>query len=59
MAAIDCPGIILPSDIPKLEPIEKEREQEPGVAKAICTWKQLIEFVKKVELWKPLHLVFL
>ena len=39
MAAIDCPGIILPSDIPKLEPIEKEREQEPGVAKAICTWE--------------------
>jgi len=39
MAAIDCPGIILPSLIPKLEPIEKEREQEPGVAKAICTWE--------------------
>jgi len=39
MAAIDCPGIILPSDIPKLEPIEKEREQEPGVSKAICTWE--------------------
>jgi len=41
MAAIDCPGIILPSDIPKLEPIEKEREQEPGVAKAICTWEAI------------------
>jgi hypothetical protein len=39
MAEIDCPGIILPSDIPKLEPIEKEREQEPGVSKAICTWE--------------------
>jgi len=39
MAEIDCPGIILPSLIPKLEPIEKEREQEPGVAKAICTWE--------------------
>jgi hypothetical protein len=41
MAAIDCPGIILPSDIPKLEPIEKEREQEPGVSKAICTWEAI------------------
>jgi hypothetical protein len=39
MAEIDCPGIILPSLIPKLEPIEKEREQEPGVSKAICTWE--------------------
>jgi hypothetical protein len=39
MAAIDCPGIILPSLIPKLEPIEKEREKEPGVAKAICIWE--------------------
>jgi len=39
MVEIDCPGIILPSDIPKLEPIEKEREQEPGVAKAICIWE--------------------
>jgi hypothetical protein len=39
MAEIDCPGIILPSDIPKLEPIEKQREQEPGVSKAICTWE--------------------
>jgi hypothetical protein len=41
MAAIDCPGIILPSDIPVLEPIEKQREQEPGVAKAICTWEAI------------------
>jgi hypothetical protein len=41
MAAIDCPGIILPSDIPKLEPIDKQREQEPGVAKAICTWEAI------------------
>jgi hypothetical protein len=39
MAELNCPGIILPSDIPKLEPIEKEREQEPGVSKAICTWE--------------------
>ena len=39
MVEIDCPGIILPSDIPKLEAIEKEREQEPGVAKAICIWE--------------------
>jgi hypothetical protein len=39
MAAIDSPAIILPSDIPLAEPIEKEREQEPGVSKAICTWE--------------------
>ena len=39
MAAIDSPAIIMTSDIPKLEPIEKEREQEPGVSKAICTWE--------------------
>jgi hypothetical protein len=39
MAAIDSPAIIMTSDIPVLEPIEKEREQEPGVAKAICTWE--------------------
>ena len=39
MAAIDSPAIIMTSDIPVLEPIEKEREQEPGVSKAICTWE--------------------
>jgi hypothetical protein len=39
MVEIDCTGIILPSDIPVLEPIEKQREQEPGVSKAICTWE--------------------
>ena len=41
MAAIDSPTIILPYDIPKLEPIENEREKEPGVSKAICTWEAI------------------
>ena len=41
MAAIDCPGIILTSDIPVVEPIEKQREQEPGVSKSIGTWEAI------------------
>jgi hypothetical protein len=41
MAAIDCPAIIMTSDIPVVEPIEKQREQEPGVSKAICTWEAI------------------
>jgi hypothetical protein len=41
MAAIDSPAIIMTSDIPVVEPIEKQREQEPGVSKAICTWEAI------------------
>jgi hypothetical protein len=41
MAAIDSPAIIMTSDIPLVEPIEKQREQEPGVSKAICTWEAI------------------
>jgi hypothetical protein len=41
MAAIDYPGIILTSDIPVVEPIEKQREQEPGVSKSIGTWEAI------------------
>ena len=41
MAAIDSPAIIMTSDISLVEPIEKKREQEPGVSKAICTWEAI------------------
>ena len=37
MAAINCPGIILPSDIPKLEANLEERDIGIGIPSAVCT----------------------